>query len=172
MLACAPEPVVVAPPLSVVAEVPEDLLGVWRLSLDAEQRRHLDVLALALRDPAPSEDELDVLTADDATLVRAIVSARRRNPADPEAARLEARRAALEQARLVFEPGRITLGWPDATSAARWSVVSEAGDELVVETRSASGEVERARLTRLSRDTIAVRSDSSARSLVFVRASR
>lgn len=117
------------------------VLGEWRLVLDEADRRQLEALELAFRDPVPSDDEIAAaaLADDAAMLVGLIVGLRRVDPEDPALAAYREGLIGLRGARFVVTESAMTLSFGSTSSTQTYQVIGERGDRLRIEVRAEDG---------------------------------
>lgn len=172
----ASAPPMVAPTAPTEARAPRQrLLGEWALALDPVEQRQAEVLALALREPAPDAAALAAagLSAEEEKLVRLMIAARASNPQDPRVAEMRAAAEGLRSATLQVREDRMIFQAGAVREELIYEILAEGEDGL--ELRSVAlrepGREERARVRFEGRDALIIESgEAPGRAQRFVRA--
>lgn len=152
-------------PVEVARPPRERLHGTWKLSLEGtlphwpeSQRRDMMMMWLVFRPAPPTAEELDELEFGFQQKV-GIFAMRKRQMDGEEDAAIERGRAGLEVLMgitLEHDAEAITLTTPDGTQRDTYTVVSEEGDTLVLDTTDDEGETDRLRIVFDDDDRITV----------------
>lgn len=129
-----PPPAPTAPPAA-PATARERVLGEWSIVLSDQEKRQVELLQLALKDPPATEAELTALTLseDERMMVGLMSAARAADPNDPKVAEMKAAADGLSQATVVITADQMTFRAGSVTEVSTWSVQSEAADSLTIE---------------------------------------
>lgn len=171
----ATAPPAAAPPSPSEAPAPRQrLLGEWVLALEPAEQRQAEVLALALREPAPDAAALAAaaLSAEEEKLVRLMIAARASNPQDPRVAEMRAAAEGLRSATLQVREDRMIFQAGTVREELSYEILAEGEEGL--ELRSASlrepGKEERARVRFEGPDAMLIESgEAPGRAQRFVR---
>lgn len=124
-----------APGPAAVASPRERLLGTWSIVLSDEERRQVELLQLAFRDPAPTEEELAASpwSEEERGMVRLMAAARAADPDDPKVAEMKAAAEGLRSATLTITADTMTFQAGAVTEVSTWSVQAEEAESLTIE---------------------------------------
>lgn len=121
---------------AVPADAPaaQRLLGEWNIVLGPQELRQVELLKLALKDPAPSEEELTKanLSSEEKTMVMVMASARAANPTDPKITEMRSAAEGLATASVVFTADTMTFKAGPVTEQSAYTVLSQTESSLVV----------------------------------------
>lgn len=149
LLACGDtdpvEPPAAAPAPAVAPAAPaaarQRVLGTWAIELSDEERRQVELLQLAFRQPPPTEEELAAatLSQDERSMVKLMAAAAAADPSDPKVAEMKAAADGLSKATLTITADAMTFQAGEVVEVSSWSVQAEAADSLTIEAVEAPG---------------------------------
>lgn len=159
------------------------MTGTWKLSLAGtlphwpeDQRKDMMITWLAFRPEPPTDQELEAIEvgADERL---GIFIMRQKQIEEPDDRRVASAREALETLKtisVVHDENGLTLVTPGERQAHTYTVVSDEGDVLVVDTTDPEGETDRLEVTFDGEDRISVRElgeddDGGPETMVFLR---
>lgn len=126
------------------------VLGRWNLVLSEEEQHQVDALALAFRDPIPTDEELDAadLSEDASMVTTLVVGLRRIDPNDPALDQYRQDMLALRDASLTITDDRMSLSIGPDTQVLTYDVLDARETRMRVRTTDAAG-VEQTTVLRL-----------------------
>lgn len=129
------------PAPTAAAEVAARMQGEWRIALTAEQRQQLDLMRFVLRQPPPSNDELEglSLTEDQTAAAIVILNEIRYDPDGPRTEQLRAAVASLESGELSIGPGRLELRLGTVRKSGTYTITSASGSQAQLTLTESSG---------------------------------
>lgn len=130
---------------SVAAKTPgEQILGTWEIELSEQDKGEFRALRLALKNPPPTEAELEAagLDHDQRATVAFVLMTRSESPDSPQLASIRQVLASLEDTKVTVTPERFDMRLGVADVSVRYTVVEAQGDRLRLRTTSDDGRVE------------------------------
>lgn len=124
------------------AAIKQHMLGVWLVQFDEKQRRQFDLMAISLRDPSPSEEELAALnlTEEEKMLVGMMVLVKTTDPDGDQMKHLQAQLDAMKSVTMAFENDRLVFSWGELVDESTYEIVSaEDGSLQLMTVRAAAG---------------------------------
>jgi hypothetical protein len=125
-----------AEPVALDAVVREALLGVWLAYFNEEQQRQFDLMALALRDPTPTEEELEgmKLTTEEKMLVAMMMLAKNTDPDGEQMRHLQTQLDSMKSVTMSFEKERLVFTWGDLVDESSYEVIVQGDGSLRLKT--------------------------------------
>ncbi|MCB9781247.1 MAG: hypothetical protein H6742_21955 [Alphaproteobacteria bacterium] len=132
------------------------LQGEWAISLSDEEKRSVEVLQLALKDPAPTEEDMTKmnLTDDEKMMVAFIGAAKAQDPSDPKVKEMEETAKALGSATLTVSDKEMTFKAGPTVEKATYVVESETDTSVTLKTTDADGKEDSSTITFKDEKTI------------------
>ncbi len=146
----APAPTEAAAPAPAAAKKSSEAIqGTWSIVLGDEEKRQVEVMQMALKDPAPTEEELKKagLSEDEMMMVALMGAARAADPNDPKVKEMAAAVEGLASATMTVTATDMTFKAGTMTETASYTVQSEEGPVVTIKTTDADGTEETATLT-------------------------
>lgn len=139
--------------------------GEWTIVMTDEDRRQLEILRLAFREPPATEDELKAagLTSEEHMMVGLMASAKANNPDDPKVVEMEQALSGLESATLSITADSMTLRAGAMSKDAAYTVKSSTGTQVTVETLDDQGRPETTTITLEGPDTLVLKDLTNAK---------
>lgn len=139
--------------------------GEWTIELTDADRRQLEMMRLAFRDPPPSDADLEAagLGADEKMMVNLMAAAKARDPQDPKVVEMQAALVGMEQATLTVTPEVLTLTAGALSKPAPYTVKSATDATVTVETIDAKGVPEVTTITLEGPDVLVLTDITNAR---------
>jgi len=135
--AAAPVAPPVVPPAATAAPAKASarLLGEWSIVLSDQEKRQVDVLQLALKDPAPTQEDMAKmnLTEDEKTMVGLMAAAKAKNPSDPKVAQMKAAADGLGQASVTITADHMTFHAGPVTQDSTYTVTAETDSTVSIQ---------------------------------------
>ncbi|NOY28117.1 MAG: hypothetical protein GXP62_19805 [Oligoflexia bacterium] len=156
----------------------EKIQGTWNIVLGDDEKRQVEVLKLALKDPAPTEVELTAakLNDDEKMMVSLLGAARAKNPSDPKIKKMQAAADGLGQATVQITATGMTFTAGTVKEDSTYTVDSETDNVVKVSSTLQSSTdgsptaTQHATLTLTSDDTLEMVDDADAtKKQVFAR---
>jgi hypothetical protein len=105
----------------------ERIQGEWNIVLSEQEKKQLDAMKLAFKEPPPTEAELEAanLSEEEGFLVALILMARSEDPNDPKIAEMKAAMDGLANAGLTITADTMTITVAGDAQATSYRVVEE-----------------------------------------------
>ncbi len=132
------------PPPSDADVLTARIQGEWRIALSPDQRRQAELMQFLLRDPPPSNEEVESLnlTESEGKAVVLILNEIRYDPTGERTAQLRSAIAGLESGALSIGPDRLEVRLGDVRKAGQYTVVSSTASEAHLRLSRDDGEEE------------------------------
>ena len=123
--------------------------GTWRIALTPEQRQQVQTMRFLLREPPPTNEEVQALnlSEDEATAALHILREIRYDPNGERTQQLRSAIAGLEQSELSFGPERLEVRVGGVTKAGTYEVGATTGSSAHLQLTRDDGETESVALT-------------------------
>lgn len=165
------KPPVAAEPAPAAGVARKQLRGSWVISLNDAQKRELDVMAMAFRDPPPTAEELTKKAFSNAEqgVILALADLRQRKPDDPQLA--EARKVVqgMAESSLWIGTSSLAMAVGGLRESAVFEVLTETSSVVTVKARVRSGREETLVFTVIDAGTIEMGKQGQADTLRFER---
>ena len=122
-------------------KVSEKMQGEYKIVLGPEEQEQLDVMRLALKDPAPTEEEIKAanLSEEEGMMVAMVMMAKAEDPNDPKIAEMVTMLGQMENATLMVTGDKISMAFGDQKTEASYTITSETADTVKVTTKEEDG---------------------------------
>jgi hypothetical protein len=160
-----------AEPVALDAVVREALLGVWLAYFNEEQQRQFDLMALALRDPTPTQEELEgmKLSEEEKVLIAMMMEAKSTDPDGEQMRHLQTQLDSMKSVTMSFEKERLVFTWGDLVDESSYEVIVQGDGSLRLKTlRGSEGGEDIHKLVIVEENTIHL-TDEEGETLVLRR---
>ena len=135
------------------------LLGKWKIQLNAQQQSELGVFKLALREPPPTQAEIDALPAEMQAIVEMLAMIKKTDPTSAQLVEIRTMIESLEHALLTIDATTMGLSFGTTTVSGPYTVSAGEGDAITLAHRPEGAPAQTMSVTFPSKDLIEVTND-------------
>ncbi len=150
----------------------EKMRGEYKIVLGPEEQKQMDVMRLALKDPAPTEEDIKAasLSEEEGMMVAMVMMAKADDPNDPKIAEMAAMLEQMENATLTVTADKIAMAFGDQKTVASYTITSETDKVVKITTKEDDGTESANTVTLQDETTLVIVEDAEPdEKMTFVR---